>query len=91
MSIPCTPADALSGVATTNPACPLGISSEGAADTGTVTVTDVAGNTASFTSPVVKIGKTPPAVSVTSVSQGASYTLGNVPAPPAVLPMRCLV
>ena len=59
VSIPFTPADALSGVAATTPASsPLVLTAEGAAVTGAVTVTDKAGNSASFTSPAVKLDKT---------------------------------
>jgi uncharacterized repeat protein (TIGR01451 family) len=54
--------DSLSGVDTKTPN-PLVLSAEGSAVTGTVTVTDKAGNTATFTSPVVKIDKTPPTIS----------------------------
>ncbi len=63
VSVPFTPADTLSGVDFTSPAAsPLVLSTEGAAVTGAVTVTDKAGNTATFTSPAVKIDKTPPTI-----------------------------
>ena len=69
VSIPFTPSDALSGVASTSPAAsPLVLSAEGAAVTGSVTVTDVAGNSATFTSPAVNIDKTPPAFQAPSTS-----------------------
>ncbi len=58
-------ADALSGVASTSLPSPLILSAEGSAVTGQVTVTDVAGNSATFTSPAVKIDKTPPTITVT--------------------------
>jgi hypothetical protein len=59
-----TPADVLSGVDTTNPASsPLVLTSEGSAVTGNVTVTDKAGNSATFTSPAVDIDKTAPTAS----------------------------
>jgi hypothetical protein len=61
VSIPFTASDALSGVASTTPASsPLVLTGEGAAVTGTVQVTDIAGNTATSTSPAVKIDRTPP-------------------------------
>jgi len=61
-----TASDALSGVNTTNPATsPLVLASEGSAVTGTVTVTDKAGNSKTFTSPTVKIDKTKPTASAT--------------------------
>ena len=49
-----------SGVATQNPASPLVFATEGASRTQQVTVTDVAGNVATFTSPVVNLDKTTP-------------------------------
>ncbi len=69
VSIPFTASDATSGVASTNPAAsPLVLSTEGTAVTGTVTVTDVAGNSATFTSSAVKVDKTPPNPPTPSVS-----------------------
>jgi hypothetical protein len=68
VSIPCTPADAVSGVATVTPACPLTLSTEGAVATSTVTVTDLAGNTATFTSPAFMIDKTPPTISAAAAT-----------------------
>jgi len=63
VSVPFTPGDALSGVASTTPAAsPVVVSAEGAAVTGTVTVTDVAGNTASFNTAALKIDKTAPTI-----------------------------
>ena len=49
-----------SGVASATPGSPLTFAAEGADQTQQVTVTDVAGNTATFTSPVVNIDKTAP-------------------------------
>lgn len=52
--------DSLSGIAPSNPSSPLVISAEGSAVTGSVTLTDNAGNSATFISPTVKIDKTAP-------------------------------
>ncbi|MDP1570052.1 MAG: membrane dipeptidase [Vicinamibacterales bacterium] len=57
-----TAADALSGLLSTSIPTPLVLSAEGAAVTGHVTATDVAGNSATFTSPAVRIDKTAPIV-----------------------------
>ena len=65
-----TTADDLSGVQSSNPASPLHFTAEGANQTQQVTVTDNAGNTATFTSPAVNIDLTPP--SSTLVIAGAS-------------------
>ncbi|MCL5959728.1 MAG: hypothetical protein M1358_10530, partial [Chloroflexi bacterium] len=65
VSIPFTASDNLSGVGSTNPArSPLVLSREGSATSGTVVVSDVAGNSATYTSPAVKIDKTPPVLTV---------------------------
>jgi hypothetical protein len=80
VSIPFTASDATSGVASTNPASPLVLSTEGAFVTGPVTATDVAGNTAGLTSPGVKIDKTPPTTTASLSGQAGAngwYT-GNV-------------
>jgi microsomal dipeptidase-like Zn-dependent dipeptidase len=66
VALPFVPADALSGVASTSIPSPLVLTAEGAAINGGVTVTDVAGNTASFTSPSVKIDKTAPVITFVS-------------------------
>jgi hypothetical protein len=75
-----TCADALSGIAS----CPAdqGLSAEGSAVSSTAqTATDLAGNTSAPSNVVtVAIDKTAPVVSVTGVTNGASYPLGNVPA-----------
>ncbi|HJQ35478.1 MAG TPA: PxKF domain-containing protein [Pyrinomonadaceae bacterium] len=60
VSVAFTPADALSGVASTSTASPLVLSNEGSSVTGSVTVTDVAGNSETFTTSPVKIDKTKP-------------------------------
>src|SRR5207244_3286108 len=63
VSIPFSAGDDLSGVAATTPgASPVVLSAEGEAVVGTVTVTDKAGNSASFTTPPCKIDKTPPQI-----------------------------
>jgi len=70
VDIPFTTADDLSGVQSANPASPLHFVSEGANQTQQVTVTDNAGNSATFTSPVVKIDLTAP--TTTLIIPGAS-------------------
>ena len=65
-----TTADDLSGVQSSDPASPLHFTAEGANQTQQVTVTDKAGNTATFTSPAVNIDLTPP--SSIAVIAGAS-------------------
>jgi hypothetical protein len=71
--------DNLSGVVT----CPADetLSSEGAAVASTAqTITDQAGNSSAASNIVtVQIDKTAPVVTVTGVSDGASYTVGSVP------------
>jgi hypothetical protein len=63
VSVAFTASDALSGVANTSPASsPLALSAEGASVTGSVTVTDVAGNSDTFNTSAVKIDKTKPAL-----------------------------
>src|SRR5207244_4733544 len=75
-----TTADTLSGVASTSVPTPLVLSAEGSAVTGSVLVTDVAGNTATFPSPVVKIDKTPPAAQAAASPQpnAAGWNNSNV-------------
>ncbi len=70
VDIPFTTADDLSGVQSSNPASPLHFTAEGANQTQQVTVTDNAGNTATFTSPAVNIDLTKP--SSIAVIAGAS-------------------
>jgi outer membrane protein assembly factor BamB len=65
-----TTADDLSGVQSSNPASPLHFVAEGANQTQQVTVTDNAGNSATFTSPAVNIDLTPP--STTAVFPGVN-------------------
>ncbi|HSE17921.1 MAG TPA: PQQ-binding-like beta-propeller repeat protein [Pyrinomonadaceae bacterium] len=64
-----TTADDLSGVQSSDPVSPLHFASEGANQTQQVTVTDRAGNSATFTSPAINIDLTPP--STTAVFPGA--------------------
>jgi len=64
-----TTADDLSGVLSSNPASPLHFVAEGANQTQQVTVTDKAGNSATFTSPAINIDLTPP--STTAVFPGS--------------------
>ena len=66
VQLPFVPADALSGVASTSIPSPLTLTAEGAVIYGSVSVTDVAGNTDSFTSPSVMIDKTAPAITFES-------------------------
>jgi C1A family cysteine protease len=66
VSIPFTTNDTLSGVAGSVPTSPLVLTAEGNNVTGTVTVTDVAGNSAQFTSASFKIDKTAPAAPLVS-------------------------
>jgi hypothetical protein len=75
VSVPFTAFDALSGLLSANPASPLVLTAEGSAVSGSITTTDRAGNSATFTSPAFKIDKTPPMVSVTSPANGATYLL----------------
>ena len=72
VTIPYTVSDSLSGVA----GATLGqlvLTTEGASVTGAVTVTDLAGNNATSTSPAVRIDKTAPAGSIT-INGGATTT-----------------
>ena len=57
-----TPADNLSGVASSSVSSPLLLAAEGSSVSDTVTVTDRADNSATFRSPSVKIDKTPPVI-----------------------------
>jgi hypothetical protein len=63
VSIAFAAADSLSGLAATTPSSPLVLTTEGRGVTQGVTVTDLAGNSTTFTSPAVNIDKTPPTVS----------------------------
>ena len=69
VSIAFTTSDAVSGVDASNTtASPVTLTTEGSAVTAAITVTDRAGNTAMFTSPPVKIDKTPPTVACVRVA-----------------------
>jgi len=61
-----TTADDFSGVQSSNPASPLHFGSQGANQTQTVTVTDNAGNSATYTSPAVNIDLTAPDVTASA-------------------------
>ena len=52
-------------MALTTPTSPLVVTGEGTALTGTVTVTDAAGNSATFTAPAVRIDRTAPSIAAT--------------------------
>jgi len=69
VSIPFTTSDALSGVdASQSTPSPVVLTTEGAAVTATISVADIARNAATFTSPAVKIDKTPPTVACVPVT-----------------------
>ena len=61
VDVPFTTADDLSGVQSSDPQSPLHFTGEGAGQTQQVTVTDKAGNSATFTSPAINIDLTTPA------------------------------
>ncbi len=67
VSISYTAADLVSSVASSVPVSPLSFTAQGANQTQAVTVTDVAGNSAVFTSPTVSIDLVAPAVTATAV------------------------
>lgn len=73
-----TCADALSGIASCTAPATLGAEGIGLSATGQAV--DKADNVASTTLSGIKLDKTPPVVSVTGVSDGATYILGSVPA-----------
>jgi outer membrane protein assembly factor BamB len=72
VDVPFTTADDLSGVQSADPASPLHFTSEGANQTQQVTVTDKAGNSATFTSPTIHIDMTAP--STNAILPGVSQT-----------------
>jgi hypothetical protein len=73
VSVPFTRSDALSGIASTSTTSPLVISAEGAGVTGQVSVTDLAGNSATFTTGPLNIDKVAPVVNIVAPANGASY------------------
>jgi hypothetical protein len=77
VTITFTTDDNLSGVASTSLSSPLTFTSEGQNQTQNVTVMDNAGNSATFTSPVVNIDWMPPVVIVTLPNSGV-YLLNQV-------------
>ena len=81
VDIPFTTADDGVGVQSSNPESPLHFTAEGANQTQQVTVTDKAGNSATFTSPEVHIDLTQPStVAITpGVSQSDEWFTGPVP------------
>jgi len=80
VDLPFTTADDLSGVQSSNPASPLHFGSEGANQTQDVTVTDNAGNSATYTSPVVNIDLTVPSTQAVlpGISQNQEFFSGPV-------------
>jgi NHL repeat len=73
VSIPFTRSDALSGLASTSTASPLVLNSEGVNLTGQVVVTDLAGNSATFTSVARNIDKTAPVAEMNTPEDGGTY------------------
>ena len=78
VTIPFSTADNVSGVASASPPSPLSFTAEGKDQTQSVKVTDTAGNSATFTSPMLSIDLTPPVTTAAFVGtpggDGASYT-----------------
>jgi hypothetical protein len=75
VDIPFTASDSLSGVAG-EPVAGLRLAGEGANQNRTLTLADVAGNTATFLSPSVNIDSTPPLVAV-AASPGSVWPRGK--------------
>jgi hypothetical protein len=72
--------DALSGLTAGSPAQRVTVlSTEGANQSASLTVSDLAGNSTTSTAGGINIDKTPPVVTVTGVAAGAVYSLGAVP------------
>src|SRR6185369_9790295 len=80
VDLPFTTSDDLSGVDSSVPESPVKFTSEGANQTHDVTVTDHAGNSATFTSPAVNIDITAPSTSaqVTATSGNGDWYTGVV-------------
>ncbi len=72
-----TTGDALSGVASVSAASPLTFTAEAAGQTQSVTVTDKAGNSQTFTSPVVNIDKTAPIITASYSPTPTIYGWNN--------------
>ena len=81
VDVPFTTDDDLSGVQSSDPASPLHFTSEGANQTQQVTVTDKAGNSATFTSPAIHIDLTAPSTTATlpGINQSQEWFPGPVP------------
>ena len=78
MSISFTASDALSGIDATSSSSPMILAAEGSAVSASVDVTDLAGNTSSFTSPVVMIDKTAPVVTASRSPLANAHGWNNV-------------
>jgi hypothetical protein len=72
VAVPFVVTDALSGVAGSSPASPLVFANEGVGQSGTVSAIDVAGNTASATSPLLNIDLTAPVIVFDAQSPAAN-------------------
>ncbi len=73
VSVPFTAGDALSGIAGQSANNPLVITAEGEGVTGEVTLTDKAGNEATFNTAPRNIDKTAPVITINSPANGATY------------------
>ncbi|HEY3331062.1 MAG TPA: PQQ-binding-like beta-propeller repeat protein [Capsulimonadaceae bacterium] len=73
VTVPYTAADAVSGLASSQPSGPISFANEGQSQVAVVTATDVAGNVTNGTSPAVNIDFTAPLT--TAVVNGAVVTL----------------
>ena len=73
VSIPFTRSDAMSGIASVSPLSPVVLSDQGAGVTRDVTVMDVAGNSATFTTVARNIDQTRPMVTIASPAPDATY------------------
>ena len=68
-----TATDATSGVASATPGSSVAVNGEGTTRSASVTVTDNAGNSDTFTTPAVNIDRTAPTVSIATPAHAASY------------------
>ena len=81
VSVPFTRSDAMSGLSATSATSPIVLSTEAAGVTAQVTVVDLAGNSATYTSAPRNIDKTAPYAEMETPEDGATYGLyANVPA-----------